>query len=330
MFSSLLPIPKVIGKQIPKSNRTQKNDPTKLMLTDSSSSSSTTIVHQPSDSKSSNVIKTLHLTNGSLDYSKTIALASSSTRSVQSSYEDTIPLKVRFPHLKHFFPKPTKEEIDECVADTAETIQKILSESLGVDKNQKKDEVSYVNYESKSIVGDVGDSDEVEGSGGRGRVLQIRNFQEDPMLPPKFKLRKNRHKDPSPPPPILKKNSSGGAPLTKEDKEKWNIPSAISNWKNNQGFTISLDKRMAANDQSQEGDLGLNVEKFGNLSQALEDADKKAREEITIRNELMRELAIKEQKEKEEKLRELAEASRRERYKRPSNESSNQSAKRRF
>lgn len=299
-----------------------------MMLSSTEGSQNTSIVHRPSNPRSSNLISTLHLTNGTLDYSKTIALSSSSTRKVQSSYEDTIPLKTRFPNLKHFFPKPTSEETAQCVAETAEAIQKILSGKLAPNQSQNKDQVSHITYESKSIVGEPDDS--IEGDGPRGRQLHIRSMQEDPMLPPKFKLRKNRHKDPSPPPPILKKNTNTTAPLTKEEREKWNIPSAISNWKNNQGFTISLDKRMAANGQSLDEEVGLNIEKFGNLSQALEDADKNAREEIAVRNELMRELAVKEQKDKEEKLRQLAEASRRERYKRPSNESSSQPVKRRL
>lgn len=269
--------------------------------------------------------------DGSLNYSQTIALASTpESRTSHTSYEDTIPLKKRFPSLKHYFPKPSIEETELCVSDTHEVIKNIIAEKLGIlDAKDEKDQVTYVKYESNSIIQPEGGEE-----GSRGRTVEIRNFQEDPMLPPKFKLRKNRHKEPSPPPPILKK-AEPVKTVTKEEREKWNIPAAISNWKNNQGFTISLDKRMmAANGGSQqtseEMEELLNIEKFGDLSQALENADKQAREEITIRNTLMREQAIKDQQEKDQKIRELAEISRRERNKRSTSDDQQESKKRKY
>lgn len=229
---------------------------------------------------------------------------------IQSSYQDTIPLKVKYPNLKHHFPRTYDES---TVQDTKATIDNLIQKLNGNDPNADNDKTSFVNYNPSSS------SD--------SRVIQIKNYKEDPMLPPKFKLRKNRHKDPSPPPPILK-NDSNLPKLTKEDRAKWNIPSAISNWKNNLGYTIDLNKRvMAANGgmDPSEASPDFNLEKFSELSSALENADKQARDEIKLRNELLKEQALQNQAEKEQLLKNLAEKTRSKRSLNPSHSSNKKS-----
>lgn len=293
MFSSLLPKPKnaaheTIRVVFPKNKKSSKVFMPSLK-------SETAVVAHPGSSRT---LAELHIhLNGSLNYAKSVVLASGGSKSVQASYEDTVPLKVRYPNLKHHFPRYTLEtcpddSLKTCVEETKEVILKLLA------PEEKETGPSFVTYTA---------NDEE-----RGRTIEIRNYQEDPMLPPKFKLRKNRHKNPSPPPPILQ--SAPKQKVTKELKDKWSIPSAVSNWKNNEGFAISLDKRMmAANGGHDQAAASLNLEKFGLLSQALEDADKQAREEISIRNEKRKEMAIREQKEKERQLRELVERTRKQR-----------------
>lgn len=235
------------------------------------------------------------------EYSRAVVEIAGNKAAVQTSYEDTIPLKVRYPHLKHHFPRYTLEtcpddSLRKCLEETTEVVTKLLAQAEGIE--EKKEEISVVELTTDGLADDV-----------RGRTVEIRNYQEDPMLPPKFKLRKNRHKNPSPPPPILK--AAPAEKITKETKDKWKIPSAVSNWKNNQGFAISLGKRVvAASGGSLGSDASINVEKFGQLSLALEEADKQAREEITIRNEQRRLAAVREQEEKQQKLNALVEKSR--------------------
>lgn len=58
----------------------------------------------------------------------------------------------------------------------------------------------------------------------------------------------HRHKKlpqgpPSPPVPIM---HSPPRKITVEDQQNWKIPPCISNWKNIKGYTIPLDKRLAA------------------------------------------------------------------------------------
>lgn len=65
----------------------------------------------------------------------------------------------------------------------------------------------------------------------------------DPMAPPKHRHRKIPRGPPSPPPPVL---HSPPRKVTVEEQKDWVIPPCISNWKNAKGYTIPLDKRLAA------------------------------------------------------------------------------------
>lgn len=314
MFSSLLPRPKNSAYISPESLSVASTGPNLSLLatlpsqvTTVFASSNTSIV--PNPQKLESTIADLHIkSDGTVDYTATIASANArSARKVQTSHEDTIPLKRRYPNLKHSFPRYSlatapDDSLKECLEETRQLVNRLIDVKNGVDVEAKARDnaTSYVDYTPNSF-----DGEDVE----RGRTFQIKTYKEDPMLPPKFKLRKNRHRTPSPPPPVLKKTS--GPPLSKEEREKWHIPSAVSNWKNNQGFTIALDKRILAAHGGTSGEAAeVNLEKFGELSTALESADKQAREDIKIRNEVLRERAAKQQREKEAALEELARRSR--------------------
>lgn len=251
------------------------------------------------------------------EYSKGVIQASGNTSAAQTSYDDTIPLKVRFPNLKHHFPRYTlancpDDSLSVCLDETRDVINKLIAQAEGIEEKAEAVTVVELNPEG------LDDSDV------RGRTVEIRNYKEDPMLPPKFKLRKNRHKNLSPPPPILR--AAPAEKITKEVKDKWKIPSAVSNWKNNQGFAISLSKRVvAASGGKLASDSLINIEKFGALTLALEEADKQAREEITVRNEQRKEAEARLQREKEQQLKALLERSRteKERAKRPASDTYN-------
>jgi len=259
---------------------------------------STTVVK-----KSSNDID-LHVNpDGTLDYSLTIA--SLSNKNVQASHQDTIPLKKKYPNLRHYFPRYTLETCpDDSLRKVVNETRLVIEKLLGNHEVETND-TNYITYNSSNVV----NNDDTE------RVIQIHTVKEDPLLPPKFKLRKNRHENLPPPAPIIK-DTSLESKLTKEDKEKWNIPAAISNWKNNQGFTIALDKRvLAANGGNATSTPEINLEGFSDLSKALESADKQARQDIKLRNEALKIKAARELQEKEEQLRQLAELARKDRDK---------------
>ena len=61
-------------------------------------------------------------------------------------------------------------------------------------------------------------------------------------------------------------------------KADWKIPPCISNWKNIKGYTIPLDKRLAADGRGlQEVQISDN---FAKLSESLYIAERNAREEV--------------------------------------------------
>ena len=78
-----------------------------------------------------------------------------------------------------------------------------------------------------------------------------------------------------------------------------------------QGYTIPLDKRLAADGRGLQ-DPHIN-DKFAKLAESLYIADRKAREAVETRATLEKKLAQKDKEKKEMKLRELAEKARNER-----------------
>src|SRR5204862_7696364 len=130
------------------------------------------------------------------------------------------------------------------------------------------------------------------------RIMKIVERQQDPMEPPKFKHRKIPRGPPSPPPPVM---HSPPRKLTAEDQEAWKIPPPISNWKNPKGYTVPLDKRLAADGRGlQEVTINNN---FAHFAEALYIADRTAREEVMARAQMQQKLAEKEKNAKIEHLR---------------------------
>jgi SNW domain-containing protein 1 len=100
-------------------------------------------------------------------------------------------------------------------------------------------------------------------------------------------------------------------PVTVKDQQDWKIPPCISNWKNPKGYTIPLDKRMAADGRGlQEVQINDN---FAKLSEVLYAAEHKAREAVAMRSKVQKEIFLKEKDRKEQELRALAQKARSER-----------------
>lgn len=168
------------------------------------------------------------------------------------------------------------KEVEETTARTQEAIQRILDAKLHGDSKKQNGDTLIQYTPTKSIAGGP----------HKQRVIKIVDKQQDPMLPPSFKIRKvpEGPKDDAPI-PIL--HEEANAKVTKEDQKKWSIPPAVSNWKNNKGFTISIDKRLAS--IGTQPDATEMSSRFGTLSEALEQANKQAREDLQIRAKLRRE-----------------------------------------
>ena len=132
--------------------------------------------------------------------------------------------------------------------------------------------------------------------------------QVDPLEPPKHMLKKVPRGPPSPPAPVL---HSPPRKLTVADQQAWKVPPCISNWKNARGFTIPLDKRLAADGRGLQETTINN--KFASLTEALYVAERKASEDLRIRDQIRRKMSIKEKEDKERELREMAARARMER-----------------
>jgi len=132
--------------------------------------------------------------------------------------------------------------------------------------------------------------------------------QVDILEPAKHKFKKVPRGPPSPPAPVL---HSPPRKLTVADQASWKVPPCISNWKNARGYTIPLDKRLAADGRGLQETTINN--KFASLTEALYVVERKAAEDIRIRNQVRKQTAMKEKEDGERELREMAAKARLER-----------------
>ncbi|KAI1284321.1 SKIP/SNW domain-containing protein [Xylaria sp. FL0933] len=226
-------------------------------------------------------------------------------RIVHASFKDLIPLRQRADAGEISLARPTEEQVAATTAKTKEALASLVGSAVASQKPKNlnintKREATYVKYRPANQMGD--------NSKKQDRVIKIVERQKDPMSPPKFKHKKIPRGPPSPPPPILR---SPPRKLTAEDQEAWKIPPPVSNWKNPKGFTVPLDKRLAADGRGLQ-DVTIN-DKFAQFSEALFMADRHAREEVRQRALMQQRLAEKEKAQKEDSLRMLAQKAREER-----------------
>lgn len=149
---------------------------------------------------------------------------------------------------------------------------------------------------------------QTQGRSGTSRIIRMVELPIDPFEPPKQGFKRLPPKPPSPPPPVM---HSPPRKITKDDREKWTIPPCISNWKNAKGYTIPLDKRLAADGRGlQEPEINENFAKF---AESLAIAERHAREEVRQRALMQQKIAQKEKAIREENIRIQAQKARDER-----------------
>ncbi|KAL9181344.1 hypothetical protein ACHAXT_010149 [Thalassiosira profunda] len=141
------------------------------------------------------------------------------------------------------------------------------------------------------------------------RIIRMVPKQVDPMQPPKHMHRKAPRGPAEDPVPVL---HAPPEKLSKEEREAWNVPACISNWKNTRGYTIPLDKRLAADGRGLRDDATINSN-FAVLSESLYVAERQAREEVRTRAAVQKRLVLDQRERREEELRELANKARMER-----------------
>ena len=226
-------------------------------------------------------------------------------RIVHASFKDLIPLRQRADAGEINLDRPSEEEVQASKERTQNALAALVSGAVAAQKPKNvnvgtRKDPTYVRYTPANQMGD--------NSKKNDRIMKIVERQVDPMEPPKFKHKKIPRGPPSPPPPVM---HSPPRKLTAEDQEAWKIPPPVSNWKNPKGYTVPLDKRLAADGRGLQ-DVTIN-DKFAQFAEALFTADRHAREEVKQRAQMQQRLAEKEKAQKEEHLRMLAQKAREER-----------------
>ncbi|KAL1841361.1 hypothetical protein VTJ49DRAFT_7141 [Mycothermus thermophilus] len=254
-----------------------------------------------SSSKSNALVVQVN-SEGKVDYTAIARQGHSSDRIVHASFKDLIPLRQRTEAGDIDLSRPSADEVAATAERTKNALAALVNSALAAQKPKNvnvggRRDPTFVRYTPSAQMGDNSKKQE--------RIIKIVERQKDPMEPPKFKHKKIPRGPPSPPPPVM---HSPPRKLTAEDQEAWRIPPAVSMWKNPKGFTIALDKRVAADGRGLQ-DVQIN-DKFAQFSEALFMADRHAREEVRQRALMQQRLAEKERAQKEEHLRQLAQQAR--------------------
>ncbi|KAL1997222.1 hypothetical protein VTN49DRAFT_7369 [Thermomyces lanuginosus] len=244
---------------------------------------------------------------GKVKYDAIARRGHSENRIVHASFKDLIPLRQRVDMGEISLDRPSKEEVEAQMERTKNALANLVAGAVAAQKPKnvkggQRSGPTFVRYTPANQMGDT--------SRKNDRIIKIMERQQDPMEPPKFKHKKIPRGPPSPPPPVM---HSPPRKLTAEDQEAWKIPPPVSNWKNPKGYTVPLDKRLAADGRGLQ-DVTIN-DKFAQFAEALFTADRHAREEVRLRAQMQQKLAEKEKAQKEEHLRQLAQKAREERAK---------------
>ncbi|XP_072285187.1 SNW domain-containing protein 1 [Pyxicephalus adspersus] len=239
---------------------------------------------------------------GKIKYDAIARQGQSKEKVIFSKYTDLVPKEVmdeEDPELQ----RPDEEAVRELTEKTRQALDKAVSQKIAaampVRAADKLGPAQYIRYTPSQ-------QGVAFNSGAKQRVIRMVEMQKDPMEPPRFKINKKIPRGPpSPPAPVM---HSPSRKMTVKEQQEWKIPPCISNWKNAKGYTIPLDKRLAADGRGLQT-VHIN-ENFAKLAEALYIADRKAREAVEMRAQVERKMAQKEKEKKEEKLRELAQIAR--------------------
>ncbi|KAG0307906.1 mRNA splicing protein [Dissophora globulifera] len=243
---------------------------------------------------------------GNVAYDAIAKRGHSSKQIVQAQFKDLVPLHERADVGEISLSRPGEEEVQETADRTRAALEKISKSKISaaqpknVVSNNKPGAPTYIRYTPANQNGSA--------EGVKQRVIRMVEMPVDPMEPPKHQHKKVPRGPSSPPPPVL---HSPPRKVTAKEQADWVIPPCISNWKNAKGFTIPLDKRLAADGRGlQEVQINDN---FAKLSEALALASRHAQDEVRQRGLMQQKVAQKEKEAKEQSLRALAQRARDER-----------------
>lgn len=200
--------------------------------------------------------------NGEKDYEALARMGHHEGRLVQASFTDLMGRDLTDGQAAVLLHKPSEEEIERQARETQEAFNRILAK-----KNQSTGAISTNENTSSMVKFTPQGSDEA-------KIVKIYEAQKDPFDPPKFSKRAPKP-PPSPPAPVL---HSPPRKVAAQEQKNWAIPPCISNWKNAKGYTIALDKRLAADGRGlRENQIN---EGFATFAESLYLAESHARDEV--------------------------------------------------
>ena len=247
--------------------------------------------------------------HGSVAFDAVVKQGENAGKIVYSKHSDLVP-KIATSDSQAPDDDEEQKQIEETTERTKAALEKVVNVRLSAAQPKN---VPTHDSESKFIKYKPSQQSAAFNSGAKERIIRMSEMAVDPLEPPKFKHKRVPRASGSPPVPVM---HSPPRPVTVKDQQDWKIPPCISNWKNPKGYTIPLDKRLAADGRGlQEVQINDN---FAKLSEALYVAEQKAREAVQMRSKVQRELMLKEKERKEQELRALAQKARMERTGGPS------------
>ncbi|KAL6984752.1 hypothetical protein U1Q18_018134 [Sarracenia purpurea var. burkii] len=253
--------------------------------------------------------KTLPVTvdeHGNVTFDAIVRQNENASKIVYSQHRDLVPKILK--NVKEEEEQDLEElekEIEETTQQTKAELEKIVNRRLSAAQPKN---VPTQSSDSKFIKYKPSQQSAAFNSGAKERIIRMVEMPVDPLEPPKFKHKRVPKASGSPPVPVM---HSPPRPVTVKDQQDWKIPPCISNWKNPKGYTIPLDKRLAADGRGlQEVQINDN---FAKLSESLYVAEQKAREAVAMRSKVQKEMMMKEKERKEQELRALAQKARSER-----------------
>ncbi|RVW38368.1 SNW/SKI-interacting protein [Vitis vinifera] len=240
---------------------------------------------------------------GNVAYDAIVRLNENASKIVYSQHKDLVPKILTEEEIEE--DEEELEKIEETMQETKAALEKIVNVRLSAAQPKN---VPTQSTDSKFIKYKPSQQSAAFNSGAKERIIRMVEMPVDPLEPPKFKHKRVPKASGSPPVPVM---HSPPRPVTVKDQQDWKIPPCISNWKNPKGYTIPLDKRLAADGRGlQEVQINDN---FAKLSEALYVAEQKAREAVAMRSKVQKEMLMKEKERKEQELRALAQKARSER-----------------
>ncbi|CAG0913483.1 unnamed protein product [Notodromas monacha] len=261
---------------------------------------------QQDGAKKSNAVAVQLDASGKVKYDVLARQGARADKVIYSKFTDLLPASARGDLGDDDLRVPDDEEVDETTTATREALEKLtqskITAAMPVRAAEKTAPAQYIRYTPAQQGAGFN-------SGAKQRIIRMVEVQKDPMEPPRFKInQKIPRGPPSPPAPVL---HSPTRKVTVKEQQEWKIPPCISNWKNAKGYTIPLDKRLAADGRGLQ-QMHIN-EKFAKLAESLFIADRKAREAVELRATMEKRLAKIEKEKREEHLRQMAQRARDER-----------------